>query len=150
MLLPSCPTCSSTLISTSGQDLLECPNCHAAWLVCDACQQINSADRETCSSCGEPLAMLDRVLDRLKSDSQPRWLREARSRAEMIKEAEANASEQRLEELRRIDEERIRAQEAQERQTKAQERRMLSAALLTAAVIILGAIVVVVAIALQG
>jgi uncharacterized Zn finger protein (UPF0148 family) len=107
---------------------------------CPACGVRYATGSDTCSSCGEPLTNVARVLSAPAAPRQPRWLQQNRQRAGDLRREEQRASEARMDEFRETDRRRLESGRAAAARTAARERRtVLLAGLLFALIAALAA-----------
>jgi hypothetical protein len=90
---------------------------------CPACGRANAIGAQTCTHCGEPLTSVARVLSGSIAPRQPRWLEQNRQRANELRKAEDQASEERYGALLETDRRRLEAERVVAVLTAARERR---------------------------
>jgi Double zinc ribbon len=86
---------------------------------CPACGAENPPEAETCANCGEPLSAVGRIFGHAAKPTQPRWLDEARDRAQALKDEDRKPSEERMQTFLDID----RRREAWQAESAARQRR---------------------------
>jgi hypothetical protein len=92
---------------------------------CPACGRAHAIGAQTCTYCGEPLTSVARVLAAPSAPRQPRWLQQNRQRATELRQAEDQASEDRMGTLVETDRRRLEADRVLAERTQARERRAL-------------------------
>jgi hypothetical protein len=108
---------------------------------CRACGGLNDSAAEHCAHCGEPLTPVGRIFSHAAAPLQPRWLDEARGRAQTLKDEGARSSEVRMQTFVEID----RRREARQAEAAGLQRRR-DQLLLRAVGIAFGGFLVIVAI----
>jgi len=154
LTLTDCPACDSEDIAINEQGSLECLQCGHKWeissTICPRCGSRNPGDAETCVRCGEALDVVDRLLSKHPSNSEPYFLREARSRAPDLKQREESASQQRLETLKEIDRRRLEALREAQYLQRQKERQTLTTTFWILAAMVLIIVVATLVITLRG
>ena len=92
---------------------------------CPACSRPYAAGAETCPYCGEPLTSVARVLTSPSAPRQPRWLQQNRQRALELRQADEQASGDRMQALVESDRRRLEAEHALAARTQTRERRAM-------------------------
>jgi len=106
---------------------MECQYCGTSFQVCPSCRHINDLHVEICSFCEEPLTIISQVIARHESPRvNPRWLKQARSKAASIKAHEESASLERMGALMEIEHRREEALAREYALRQAQDRRILT------------------------
>lgn len=92
---PACPRYGAH----SAADTLHCPVCGAPLLrECAACGKANPLDAQVCSSCGQQLAILDTMFDRLTA-TRGKLLSQLQREAPAVKARAEEASTSRLQQM---------------------------------------------------
>ncbi len=86
--------------------------------VCPSCGTENDPGAEACTNCGEPLSAVGRIFGHAAKPTQPRWLDEARDRAQTLKDEGLKTSEERMQSFLDID----RRREAWQAEAAARQR----------------------------
>ena len=109
-----CPICSEEKLVEIGPSAYKCQHCRASIingkLVCSACGNHNPLETAKCETCQEPLTIFSRVVSRHSKSTRSWRLDQARDQANMLKTAEAHASESRMEPFLEIDRKRNAAE----------------------------------------
>jgi hypothetical protein len=94
---------------------------------CPACGAENHPEAETCVDCGEPLSAVGRIFGHAAKPTQPRWLDEARDRAQALKDEDRQPSEERMQTFLDIDRRREAYQAESAARQRQRDRRLLQA-----------------------
>ena len=109
-----CPICSEEKLVESGPSAYKCQHCRASIikgkLVCSACGKHNPLEAAKCETCQEPLSIFSRVVSRHSKSTRSWRLDQARDQANILKAAEAHASDARMEDFLEIDRKRKAAE----------------------------------------
>ena len=130
-----CPRCEHV----SAAEAEFCENCQRPLSrVCPNCQARNWSGLSECAQCGRSLDTLDHLIGSLQEGTDSRLYRQQRESAG-LKLQEEQAAERRLEQLRAIDERRLKAQNLAMAQRSTREQQITTVALIILGVIVIAA-----------
>lgn len=140
-----CSGCGSTMLIPNPDGMLTCAYCGKTYEItgrtCSECGAVNPPETEYCIRCGRVLDLVGFILQsRLQATPRER-LEPVRAEAARLHEELEAASQERLRKWWAEEEERRRALAAAQAERDRQERRLLTGALVFAAVVILGILI---------